>query len=460
MTKVFALLLVAALLAGACSEADEGSPDDPDPAAGADETAPDGDDAGADEAAPDGDDAVAGDPDADTLVERRPGSEWTFGTLPDTPVAADPDAEPILVGMINQENTPLGSFPEIRGAVQAAVSFINAELGGVDGRPIELRTCITSFSAEESTSCAQEMISEGVVALVGGIDVTSNASFPLLEDNQLPQLGGIPTNTIEQSSSVGFYFSGGTTGGLAAFAAHAADNGAESIMIAHGEFDSFTVAARDYGAPVAESLGLEVDLVGFPVTQTDFLPILTRAQDTGADAVIVLTADSACLPVMELFAELGLTETSQLYLTGACAADEIIAAEGARTDGVIFNSESSVDDPYDEGPLFQDVTALYAEGPSQGAGTVGFRSMMNLWDVLVEVGADEVSAAAVIETVRAAVDRPSFWGHPYTCDGEQVPGLQALCAPQQTLMTVEDAAVAPFGDWIDTPALFSNALDG
>ena len=51
-------------------------------------------------------------------------------------------------------------------------------------------------------------------------------------------------------------------------------------------------------------------------------------------------------------------------------------------------------------------------------------------------------------------NRPSFWGHPYTCDGAQVPGLPALCAPQQTLMTVVDGEPDPFGEWIDTVELF------
>ena len=58
-----------------------------------------------------------------------------------------------------------------------------------------------------------------------------------------------------------------------------------------------------------------------------------------------------------------------------------------------------------------------------------------------------------------AVDERSFWGHPYTCDGKQVPDLPSLCAPQQTLFTIDDDNELTFiSDWIDTVALFESAF--
>ena len=58
--------------------------------------------------------------DGPTVVSQFPGVEASFGKLPAEATAAGPD-NPIVVGMINQENTPLGSFPEIRLAAEAAV---------------------------------------------------------------------------------------------------------------------------------------------------------------------------------------------------------------------------------------------------------------------------------------------------------------------------------------------------
>lgn len=393
-------------------------------------------------------------PDDGSIVWQHRGEPWFLGTIPSSAVAADTSSEPIKIGMINQEDTPIGSFPEVRFAAEAAINWINAELGGVDGRPLEFHWCITPFSPEQSQVCAQEMVQEGVVALVGGINVMSQASFPILEQNGIPVVGGIPAGLTEQRSALSFTFSGGSSGGLAAFMKHAADNGAEKAVIAYGEFDAFEVAAADYGAVVGEHLGLDVKLVRFPVIAADFLPVLNQAVEFEADAVVIAAADSSCVSIMETFKELEID--AQLYLVGACAADHVIeAADGANV-GVVFNSEGPPDDADIEGTLFDEATNRYNNGPAQAAGTVGFRGMMNLYGVLVELGADQITSEAIIDSLRQSVDHESFWGHPYTCDGRQVPGLPALCAPQQTLFKMESVGEVEYvSGWIDTAELFA-----
>ncbi len=396
--------------------------------------------------------------DGDTIVERFAGDEWFMGTVPDTTEAADPDADPVVIGMINQEDTPLGSFPEVRRGVEAGVDFVNRELGGVDGRPLELHTCVTSFDPEQSAACAQEMVAQDVVALVGGIDVTSNGSIPVLEANGIPQLGGIPANLVEQQSDVTFFFSGGVTGGLAAFVAHAAEEGATSAVLAYGEFESFAVSAEDYAAPLAGSLGIDLELISYPLTATDFLPVLTRAAASDPDAIIVAAAGSACAPIMTTYEDLGID--AQLYLVGACADGEIIQAAGGAHEGVLFNTEGpplSVETVEDE--MFLSINELYANDEAGGAGTVGLRGFMNLYALMDGLGADGVSREAVLETAEASADEPSFWGHAYTCDTDQIEGLPSLCAPQQSLFRVEEPGnnIVVNEDWYDTVALFAQA---
>ncbi|HMS89869.1 MAG TPA: ABC transporter substrate-binding protein, partial [Acidimicrobiales bacterium] len=134
----------------------------------------------------------------------------TIGDLvPDEPVAAS--GSPIKLGMVNQENTAAGSFPELSQAVQAAIEFVNTELGGVDGRPLELEVCNTNFSTEGSTACAQQFVEAGVPAVLGGIDVFGTAVETLAE-NGIPYIGGIPVSTPSVQSDNSFQWSGGTWG--------------------------------------------------------------------------------------------------------------------------------------------------------------------------------------------------------------------------------------------------------
>lgn len=388
-----------------------------------------------------------------SVVAQFSGQDWAFGVIPPSATTADAASDPIVIGVINQENTPIGSFPELRRAVEAAAAWINVELGGVRGRPIQLETCITSFSVEQSQTCAQQMVQAGAVAVLTGIDITATGSLPVLEQNGIPVVAALPTTLAELRSTNVFSFSGSITGAYVAFVADAHANGARSIAIAYGDFESFSVPATEYAAKVAENLGMSVTLVPFPITTTDFLPIVTAAVNSGADAITVAAADSACIPLMTTIHDLGYA--GQAYVVGACAADQIIAQVPDDIQAaIIFNSEGPFDGSTD-GDLFVAVTDRYAEAEAGGAGTIGFRAAMNLWAVIDQIeGA--ITPAAIAASFRASTDSPSFWGHPYTCDANQVPGFPALCSPQATLFRLVDdvGTVVPESDgWIDVPAL-------
>lgn len=389
---------------------------------------------------------------AATVVELFAGSAWFLGRVPTTAVAADADLEPIRLGMINQEDTPFGSYPEVRVAAQAAVAWINGELGGVAGRPVELLTCVTSFDPDQSRACALDLLEAGVVAFVGGVDVTSDGSIAEIEAAGLAVFGGVPATLAEQRSDRVFAFSGGDVGALAAFLSHASETGASTVVIGFGEgVPSFEVAARDYGQAVGEMLGLEVVSVPYPIFTEDPTVVFDPAEAVDADTVIVLAATSSCAPFMRAASESG----RQLYLTGACADVQALSAASDAASSVLFNAEGSFDSALADAAIYQAVTERYAEEPAFGAGTVSFRGVMNLYALMLEAGPD-LTTENLVDLARSSQMRPSFWGHPYTCDGTQVPGLPALCAPQQIIFGVnQDGAAVAVTDWIATDELFA-----
>jgi branched-chain amino acid transport system substrate-binding protein len=153
--------------------------------------------------------------------------------------------------------------------------------------------------------------------------------------------------------------------------------------------------------------------------------------------------------------------TAPLFLVGACAAPSIIAEAGeAAADGRIFNIEGLIETEPDstdsvDGQLYNLAILKYGDGLAPAsAGTVSFRGLMNLYAVMQRLGAEAATPAAIIETLRSSVDVPSFNGHPYTCATAQVPGLPALCAPQQVLVEQRDGQLAQLSDgWIDVPEI-------
>lgn len=371
--------------------------------------------------------------------------------VPDEESAAT--GEPIVLGMINQENTPLGSYPELSSAARAAAAFVNDRFGGVGGRPVEIEVCNTEFSPEGSTACAQQFAEAGVPAVLGGIDVFGNG-VDTLADNEIPYVGGIPVSMSSVSSPSSYQWSGGTWGATIAFADHAATElGAESVAIAYPEFGPITDSA-ERGRQVLDAAGVgEVQMIPYPITATDLTSPLQAAAAARPDALIMLAADMGCKGAFDGVETVGLD--AQLYLVGACATPKIIEEAGpAKTDGTIFNVEGPIDRSADnvDFSLYVAAAEEYGDGfDPVGAGTVSFRSFMNLWAVLVEL--DEVTPQSISEALGARADELSFMGHPYTCDQQQLSGLPAMCSPQQILARIEDGELVQIGDWIDVGAV-------
>lgn len=379
----------------------------------------------------------------------------TIGDLvPDEPEQAS--GEPFTIGMVNQQNTPAGSYPELSQAAEAAIAFVNEQLGGLDGRPIELEVCNTSFSAEGSTACGQQFVEQGVPVVMGGIDVFGTA-IEVLADNDVPYAGGIPVSDQSVQAENSFQWSGGSWGATVAFAQHAAEElGAERVSIVYGEFGSIAEAA-EYGRTVLERAGVQTQMVPYPILSTDISSAVQAAVSSDPDAIFLLAADTGCTSGFDAMQTVGVT--AQKYFVGACAAPPIIdSVDAAATNGTIFNVEGPVtsDDSSDQDTqLYSAVVERYGDGLDPiGAGTVTFRAFMNLYSVLRGLGPEGATPAAISEALAAQADTPSFMGHPYTCDREQFEGLPAMCSPQQILARIDEGVLDQLGSWIDVGAIY------
>ena len=374
--------------------------------------------------------------------------------------ATEANSTPITLGMINQENTAVGSFPELSQGVQAAIDFVNEQLGGIEGHPVELEVCNTEFSAEGSTSCGQQFVISEVPAVLGGIDVFGNG-VDVLADNDVPFVGGIPVSTQSVTSPNSFQWSGGSWGATIAFAAYAASElKAKSAAIIYGDFGSIADGAA-YGKRTLEKLGVEdVQLIPYPIISTDLGSPIQAAATSDPDVVFMLTADTGCKAAFDGVANSGMT--AQVFYTGACASPAIVSEAGdEKTNGTIFNVEGPINrsDPTPDSGLYVGVVEAYGDGLDPiGSATVSFRSFMNLYVVMRELAAEggigAITPDGITDALRSKVDATSFMGHDYTCDGKQLEGLPALCSPQQILGEMQGGQLNQLGTWLDVGKIY------
>jgi DNA-binding NarL/FixJ family response regulator len=92
--------------------------------------------------------------------------------------AADRNTSPIAIGWVNQQGGPSDVGRGATKGAEMAVKYINAELGGIDGHPIELHTCFLSTAEEQGQTCGQKLANDDAVDViaVGAVAIGAQSS--------------------------------------------------------------------------------------------------------------------------------------------------------------------------------------------------------------------------------------------------------------------------------------------
>lgn len=362
---------------------------------------------------------------------------------------ATPD-NAVVLGMVNQEGSPVGSFPEAREAAQAAVAHINDDLGGVAGRPLRLEVCRTDGSPESSAACANSLLEKRPVAVLGGVDLGAAASLPVFEKAGVPYVGGTPALGEELTSPAAWMLAGGVVGDLLGVADYAL-NTLEVKKVGALYVDlpgvlATVIAAADV---VLRSKGVtDVKLVAAGADAADFAAPLKAATAGNPDAVIVLFGAQSCARIMT--AARSLRVTAKLFYPSACASQAVVDAAGAAAENAYFASGYlPFDDPSG------DVATWRAEagvGRASALSQAGFAVVMDVYSLLEDMLLNDGAAtpAAVIAELAATRGRPGFMAHPYTCDRAQVSLLPAVCNANVRLLQYRGGRfVDVAGDWVN-----------
>lgn len=153
-------------------------------------------------------------------------------------VAADDSLEPILITLINIEGTPVGSFPEIREGMEAAVETVNATMGGMMGRPVELDSCVHGLDPNEAVACANGVADAQPQLHIQGIDFFNPVLWPTLTGAGLAIMQTVPI-FIEDFNTPGII---STEGGCVSAFPSAMQYGVETLAA-----DKYVILYSDTG---------------------------------------------------------------------------------------------------------------------------------------------------------------------------------------------------------------------
>ena len=367
---------------------------------------------------------------------------------------------PLVLGMISMEQSPLGSFPEVREGAQAAARYANEELDGAGGRPLVVEVCTTTGAPESSQACANRLVAKRPVAVLGGVDLGAGASLPVLARAGVPYVGGSPTVVEELVSPTSFMLTGGTAADLLGQAVFATGTlRAKKVTLVHIDLPGLLSRAAGVVHAILRRQGAtEVKVVAEKADAADFTPVLSAVAADRPDVIAVVFPAQGCSRVMQAKAALGVKAT--MFYPGACAEEAVLAAGGPGADRAYFATGylpyTATSDP--EVATYR--RQLRRHGPRGVKPSLlsqtGFSLVMDVRRLLVELDGPP-TPAALTAGLRATRDHPSFMGHPYTCDGRQVPLLTSVCSAHVRILQYRSGTLADVGgSWVNGAALVSS----
>ena len=98
---------------------------------------------------------------------------------------------------------PVYALPEMVTGAQAAVNRVNSE-GGVKGHKLQLISCDDQGNPNNDANCGREAVSDGVVAVVGGLSVYDNQFIPPLQAANIPYIASSDIEPDDHTSPVSF----------------------------------------------------------------------------------------------------------------------------------------------------------------------------------------------------------------------------------------------------------------
>jgi branched-chain amino acid transport system substrate-binding protein len=361
--------------------------------------------------------------------------------------------KPLPVGMINMEDSPTGSFPELRRDAEAAVRYVNEELGGVHNHPLQLEVCRTQGTPESSQACANQLRAKNPVAVLGGIDLGASASLPVLERAKIPYISLTPALGDELASPDSFTLAGGLAADLLGQAEYITGTlQAKKVGVLHLDLPGLQEAAVFAARTVLQKRGVsDLKIVSEKADAADFIPAVRSATASNPEVLIAVFPAQGCTRVLQ--ATQALRVRARLFLPSACGAQEVFDAGGAAAEGVTFASPllpyTATDNP--EVATYREKLRRYAGDTSPSLlSQAGFSLVMDLQRLLNELDEGSLKAEMLTEKVKAARDEPSFMGHPYTCNGREVPLLPSVCSAAVRLLQYRGGNQFQdvTGDWV------------
>ena len=320
--------------------------------------------------------------------------------------AANPSLPPVTIGFVNQQGGSQTIGPLATTGAQIAVKYINTELGGIDGHPLQLSTCFIRSAEEEGTTCGQQFLANKSIPLIDeGAVAIGDQSLQSTIGSAKPVIVGVAVTPLDGAKASNVVLFGDATHVLGPFGTYAKDVlHAKTAALVYPNIAGITEGATAI-ADSLEQVGVKVKKVGYDESQTDLIGPLTSAGATSADLVIPYSDSSGCVNLAKSLKQLGITDTKKILSAPLCLNGQVAAGLGGDFPIWTYAIASSLyGDPTDPGmPAYMKVMAKYgtpAVAPDPWV-IVTFGQILTTARFLNQLGYGHITPATVLAKAKS-----------------------------------------------------------
>jgi branched-chain amino acid transport system substrate-binding protein len=352
-------------------------------------------------------------------------------TLP-TP-AKPASGTPLKVFFFNEQGaSATASDPGETTAAQAAVDYINKNLGGVKGRPIALTTCDSLGTAASSANCANEAVADKADIVIKGLDPEGEAAVPIVTGAGIPYLTLNAGAAAELDNPLSFVPASGYPAEFGSFAPYSKSKGYKSVVAIYTNVEALSSAVDSMGTAFKEE-GIAFTGVPVDITTADLTSAYSAALTKKPNLIIVLASLAQCTATLQARVSLG--DTTPLGSGPSCDVPSILDSIPASSLGnVAIASGDTSDVPTDtDTEIYNKALATYEPGVATGGfDSTSFSAVMDFYNAAMTVADPATLDAATIAKALQTEKSVPLWaggGQTYSCATHYFTGLSSACSP-------------------------------
>jgi branched-chain amino acid transport system substrate-binding protein len=346
--------------------------------------------------------------------------------------SASASEKPLTIFYFDEEGaSAAASSPESYQAAEAAVDYVNDNLGGVKGRPLKLIHCASLGTPDSVVNCANQAVDDKPDVVIKGVDVEGGSAVPIVTGAGIPYVTLNAGSPDEVNHNLAFSLTSGFAAQFAPVAAYAKSKGYSSLGVIYTNVQPLSTPLNGPVAALLAKEGIKYVPEAVDITSADLTPAYSALIAKHVSGILVVTTLAQCTAALQ--ARASLSDSTPLFMSSSCDVPSALSAvSSSATNGSIFafQDTSAVADDADT-KTYLHVMKTYQ--PSANVGSFapsGFESIIDFYRaMLTAANPATLDATTVASTLKSAKNVPLFMGggQTFNCGQAYFAGNSSVC---------------------------------